>query len=717
MDESASLESKEKGVDAEVSRWMKEIELADKREKRWRKDAQEAIKIYRSEQFLGGDNEKRKETFNILWSNTETQRPALYNSTPRPDIRRRFHDKDVLGRYISELMERAASYTLDCEEFDDVMIAAVNDQLIPGRAVTRVRYVPTMSEEESDDDGNITKESEVEYEEIEYEQVQYDDFRHGPGKTWDEVPWEAFKHLLTKDQMEDKFPDFADKVTYDATFEEDSEKKTEDDSVFKRCLVWEIWDKDEREVLFLAPCYKDAFIGRKPDPLKLKEFFPNPRPLYAIESSTTLVPVTEYSMYETLARELEDVTNRMRKIVKALRVRGVYDSSISELSKLFDAADNDMIPATDIARLIEQGGIDKSIWMFPNETLAKTLVQLYQYREQIVGQIYEITGISDIIRGATDPNETLGAQEIKANFGSQRLQRKQREVQRYARDLIRLTVELIAENFAPQTLSLMTGLKFPTAEEKQLYQQQVMVAQQMQQQPPPQLVEMLQKPTWEEIQQILSNDVLREFRIDIETDSTIQADQQKDQQAIAMLVQSMGTYITGISGAVQSGVVTMEAAKKLMMSFIRRFRLGRDVEEAFDEQGQAGPTPEQQKMQAEQKAEEAKLQLEQQKMQMEGQKSQASMQSEQMKTQLDQQKAQLDAQLRKQQLEAEAQLKRYEIDVNANFRARELELEDRKMALEERKLEIEAYKAESDRKAKETQKPEFSLKGGRLSAA
>jgi len=629
MDETGAIEQKkdvEKGSDGVVKRWMLEIRAADKAEKFWRKSADEALKVFASD---GNDEDfaKRKETFNILWANTETVRPALYNSLPRPDIRRRYRDKDPLGKAVAEVCERAITYTLDAQDFDDPMIAAVNDMLLPGRAVTRVRYVPSFNQiekpeqpegaelETNETEGNGQQDSdepteELAYEEVVYQSIQWDDFRRGPGKQWGQVPWIAFRHKLTKDDIAEKFPEFADVVGYDATVKDDEDQDDENDTdknIFKRCVVWEVWDKEEKKVIFFSPSYKDKALLVEDDPLNLRDFYPIPRPLYAVESATSLVPATKFSMYETLAKELEQVTNRIRKILAGLRLRGIYDSRIGEMEKLFDAFDNSFVPAENVAALIESGGLDKAIWTLPLQMYSDVLMRLYEYRQGLIQQIYEITGISDIIRGATNPNETLGAQEIKANFGSQRLQREQREVQRYARDLIRISVELIAEKFDLDTIRLMTGLKFPTNEEKmmaqqqmaiqqqqaqQQYQQQAMMAQQQGQQPPPapqmpppdpKIMKMLQTPSWEDIQGVMQNDMMRDFRVDIETDSTVQAQQQADQKNITELLKGITDFMNGAAGPVQSGILTVDAAKAMLLSAVRRFKLGREVEDALED--------------------------------------------------------------------------------------------------------------------------------------
>jgi hypothetical protein len=584
MAEEGTIEEVDPDAASQVKRWLDEIKLADKRDKEWVGSVQSTLKVYNGDHSRDQEHTKRKETFNILWSNVETKRPALYNSVPRPDIRRRFRDANPLGKVVSELLERCLSFTIE-EDFDATMIAAVMDMLLPGRAVTRVKYVPTL-------ETNEMGEEEVTHQEIEYEQVQWDDFRMGAGRTWKEVPWEAFRHKSTKKDFTARFgEELANKVQFDAASGEQLDSLAKDDntekSLFKQTTYWEIWDKEERKVCFISTSYKDAPLEVVDDPLSLKNFWPNPCPLYAIESSTSMVPTAEYSMYETLARELELMTNRIAKIIDGLRVRGIYDSTMGEIEKLFDEADNGFIPAEGLSRLVETGGLENAVWMLPIKDMAEVLVYLYQRRESLTREIYEVTGISDIQRGDTNPNETLGAQQIKANFGSQRLQRQQRAVQTYAKEVMKIAAELIAENFSPEMMGLMTGMQFPTGEEKQAAQMQIEQMQQMQQQPgpdgqpqqpqepDPQLMQTAQAPSWDEIMEMLQSDVVREFRIDIETDSTIQGAQEQDEQAVTNLLTGISAILWKVlAPAVQSGVLPMDAAKKMLMSAVRRFKLG-----------------------------------------------------------------------------------------------------------------------------------------------
>ena len=163
-----------------------------------------------------------------------------------------------------------------------------------------------------------------------------------------------------------------------------------------------------------------------------------PRPIMFLEKSNDLMPVALYTLYENQATELNRLTIRIQKVVEAIKARGVYDSELGDdIAKIMDESDNALVPADKSASFAAEKGLGNAIWFMPIEQLTNVLIQLYQARNQCKQIIYEITGISDIMRGSTNANETLGAQEIKKSFGTLRLKRLQSEVQRYARDLLR----------------------------------------------------------------------------------------------------------------------------------------------------------------------------------------------------------------------------------------------------------------------------------------
>lgn len=653
------------------AKWLKELKSADKAESDWREKCKAIYDKYR------GDNNK-KNSFNILFSNTDTLSPAVYNSKPNPDVRRRWSDDDPLGKAVSEVLTRALSFSIDTDDFEQTVELNVYDYLLSGRAVSRVRYVPsiTQSPEETVLDTEEEMESE-QFEEIEWEQVvlehvQYDDYRRGPARSWGEVTWQGFRHRLDKEEIAERFgEDKADSISFDPL--EDGEKTSKDDKGKIQegtTEIWEIWDKNKKQVVFVSEGYKDGLLKKVSDPLQLKGFWPTPKPLYAFIDPTSLIPVPLFALYEQQALELDRISARIIKLIAALKVRGIYDANIAELSQLFNGEENELYPAQNVSMIMDRGGLDNAIWFMDIQPIIKALEVLYEQREQTKQVIYEIMGLSDILRGSSNANETATAQGIKAQWGGMRVNRMQRAIQLYMRDIVRLMAELIGQKFQIKTLQGMTGLKFPTDQEaQQQMMQRQMQAQIQGQEAPPQLAEVI---TWEQIKAALSSDISREFKVDVETDSTISASQQTDMQALKMLLDGIASIISEFTPVVQAGAMPIEAVKELIMAVIRRAKLGNAVEDAFEKI--SSPPPPQPKQDPRAQIEQAKLQTDVQLKHAElAQDSQAKQAELEQNSLIAHQDAQIQLQLKEMDIQAQYNLKQMEID--ANYALKQLELE------------------------------------------
>lgn len=600
--------------------WLDALSISSEEESEWRKTADKVVRRYR------GEGEYAVDRFRLLYSNVQTMGPALFNSMPIPDIRRRFGDRDEDARNVSQALERTISCNAEKSDLEAVMKEAILHRLLPGRAVVRVRYDAQMTPAEEDKSEDIANES------VQFECVPWADFRRGPGKRWDQVQWIAFRLYLTREQMEKLSPQHGSKVPLTAAV--GSDKKSDDQrnppTIFKRGEVWQIWDKETRKIVYICPDYEDAPLAEMDDQLKLEGFYPTPEPLLAIRSPDDLRPITDYEQYASLAEELEDITARLRKLVKSARWRGVVAKELGPaFAMLKDADDSVFVPADDAITFANEGGIDKAIWQMPIGELVKAINELYVAREQVKQTIYEVTGLADIIRGSTEASETATAQQIKAQWGSLRLQEDQLEVQRYIRDLFRIAVEIIATKFDPRSVMLASGVQLT----------------------PPQI-------------QLMRQDVMREYRIDVETDSTIRADLSRQQENIGQFVQGFGALVTALGPVVQEGVMPGDVAADILTGFARSFKLGRQAEEALERLGD----------QARQAA-----QNPQQKPSPEEQKAQAEMAAMQQKAQIETAKAQADMQMQQQRDAMEIEKERAK-----------LELEREKMAMEREKMALQA---------------------------
>jgi len=687
------------------------IQQYDKAAQRWIRRSKKIVKRYTDEREDGQTNQKR---YNILWSNIETLKPAIYAQTPKPEVQRRFLDKDPVGRRASEVLERCISYFLSQTPFGSTMRQSRDDYLLVGRGISWVRYVPHFRDIEGaeamqDVDGaQITDDQpqEVDYEDVTADYVHWQDFGHNVARTWEEVSVVWRMVYMTRDQMKKR--GFADwnNVPLDYTAKELKDTGAGEDG--KKATVYEIWDKGARKACWIAKSWP-KYLDERADPLKLEHFFPCSRPIYATLSNDSLIPTPDYVEYQDQASELDDLTNRIALLTKAVKAAGVYDASNKELGRLLsEGINNQLIPVDSWAALAEKGGIKNAIALLPMQEIAQTLLNLYEAREKVKQDLYEITGMSDIIRGASNPNTTATAEKIKSNFVTLRLSEKQREMQRFARNTIEIMGNIIALHFTMDTMRRISGVKLLTEAEKQ-QAQQAMAMQVPQQGPPKQqapslpdeIQDLLSEPTWEEVYALLKDSPERSFRIGIETDSTIAADQQQQQEEAVQFTTALGGFLKEAQEAAANPDLVPLLGQMLAFA-VRRFPIGRELEGVIDETidkltkkaqnpPPAPPNPDMLKLQMDGQLAQAKMQqdhaLEQQRMQMQ-------MQSEQMKAQIAQQAEEAKA-------SREAQMQVLTMHLEAQAEAQKQQFEQRMQSAQSMmQATFDRWKAELDAKTK-----------------
>lgn len=669
--------------DDECKKWLEEITAAKKREKDFRKAGARVVALFEAEKGEG------KNSFNILYSNTETLAPALYSIIPRPIVGRRFKDEDPLGKVAAKAVQRALEFLVDSGDanlptFDEIMKSAVLEALLPGRGLTRFKYTADV------DEASGTVKNEMAY----GEEVPWDRFLHGYAKKWKDVPWVCYLHKMSREELVENFGEAGKTVEMEELAETSSDSDEEQDSEskgVKLAWVYELWDKVKKEVLFITGKEMNGGLKRVADPLGLSGFYPSPRPLTFMSKVSGLVPLNLYSMYEAQAKELNFISQRITAIIQMMKVRGMYDASVEGLEKVLKAEDGDLIPIDNVVAMQSGNGVlEKAIWLMPIHDLVAVLQQLYTQRTQIKQVIYEITGISDILRGSSVASETATAQNIKNQWGTLRLKKLQKEVARYARDCLRILGEISVEKFAPETLKAMTGLPYPLGAEKQAAQQQVAMLQQQSQQqeqqfnmqvqqaqamgqpapqaPPPEqmdpkLTEVVGMPSWDELLGLLKSDLTRQFRIDVETNSTIEPEASEDQKNISDLLNALSQFLNGIAPLVESGSMPFEIAQTMMLVIARRFTFGGELEDLLQKM-KAPPPPqpeppdpavmEQGKIAVEtakigMQVAQMKAQADQQAMTLKGQQEATKAQMETTKMNLEMQKAQMEGEIAKEE--------------------------------------------------------------------
>lgn len=583
------IESK---ISSTVAFWIGQIDAYEQNFQAWEKRSKEIIDRYRDERKSAAKNKAR---FNILWSNVQTLAPALYATPPIVNIDRRFQDDDDLGRYSALVLERATMYYVNQDLFDNVMRQMVLDRLLSGRGTPWIRYVPTFKEVEqiTDDatmqsqDGAQEPEQELYSEDVVPDYVHWQDFGHTWARTWQEVRGVWRKVYLSRAELVKRFgEDVGNAVQLDAKPNTEDGKDTEQG---KKDTVYEIWDKTKKKALWIHRDHAEP-LDERDDPLRLKGFFPCPKPLYSTLTNDSLIPVPDFIQYQDQARELDMLTGRIDMITKALKVAGVYAANAQGLERLLsEGTENKLIPVDQWAAFAEKGGLQGVFALLPMQEIMQTLIGLYESRERVKNDLYEITGISDVIRGATNAAETATAQQLKGQYATLRLNHMQGDVSRIARDMVRIMAEIIAEHFSIETIKQVSGIKLLTQAEKQQIEMQQQMAQGKmspdgQPMPLPELPEetqeLLELPTWEEIESIIRNDMARCFRIDIETDSTIKTDQEAEKAARTEFLNAAGSFIQQM--AVIPNPELQPLLMEMLMFGVRGFKVSRELETTFD---------------------------------------------------------------------------------------------------------------------------------------
>ncbi len=684
--------------------WLNELNSAGRRDKAWHDRAKKVVLRFRDER---DDSITRTDKrANILWSNTEILKAALFQRMGNPDVRRRFPKKgkdEKTTRTAALVQERALSFSSDDGEYDceGQIEAAVEDMLLPGRGAAWVVYDAYVEGDE------------VRQQSVRDEHVYWEDFRHSSGRKWTDVWWVARCHYYSREELREYFPRYADQVPLDAELiDTTQENRSKDgDDTFKRSRVWQVWDKNKKQRLYIAEGF-DTILKKDDDPYRLKRFFPCPEPMWGVKTTSTLVPVPEFTLYQDQANELDLIVSRLAVMIEALKRRGVYDAgaegSDGQLSQLAFAGDNQFLPFRNMGGMMEKGGLKQIFQTEDLKPVIEVIKGLYEQRAALVQTIYDVTGISDVIRGSSNPNETATAQRIKGQFGSLRLQKRQAMVQRFIRDLARIKAEIISEHFTRETLVEMTGIEMPLQIEKQqaeqalaaMHQAVQMAAQQQQQpgmmghnggppmaQPPPpnpekvaELEGTVKAPTWEDVSAILRSDQRRGYKVDVETDQTAQVDEQEEKAGRIEFLNTMITMLEKIVPALQNPAM-VPLLKETIMFTVKAFKAGRPLEESFEDtfdklekmvaqQAQQGPPKD--------PVAEAKAQEIQQKTQASQQAHQADMQIKQQSMAADQQLAKMDMAGKQMEMQGKVmdlQMKREEAQIDRAIKLEETQLQ------------------------------------------
>ena len=654
--------------------WEIELKAGLKAQERWHKRANRVVNRYTAGDRA--DTENFTFQLNLFYSNIQTTQAMMFGRLPEISIDRRNTDfGDDAARVASSILQRMlqADIGKPNDQYSTSLKLNLQDRLITGLGVARVRYEMDKetrdTAEQLDMNGQVVaegfSEEVITSERAPLDYVHWRDCAWSPCRTWSELRWFGFKEMMTRDQLVERFGKEmgeAIPLTKTTRIVEDESLQEEAADSFKRGEVWEIWDKDKKQVVWYCADY-EKLLDVKPDPFGLTGFFPVPRPMASNLTTSAYMPIPDFTMAQDLYNEIDNLETRIAMLTQAVKAVGVYNSAIDGVKRmLVEGVENDLIPVDNWAVFAENGGMQGIIDWLPIETIAGVLNQLIARRNDCKSQLFEISGMSDIMRGAAaSAGGPVSATEraLEARFASVRIAALQDEFSTYATDLIRLRAEIISKHFSPEQIVKQSNiLNTPDGQDQQLIQQAV------------ELIKNSQELVW---------------RVQVRPESVAMVD-------FAALKQERTEYLMAVSQFLQSSGPLIEkepASAPMLMEMLKwglaGFKGSQDIEGVIDrameqmaqklaQPQEQQPDPEAQKMQMQMQLEQTKSQAA---MQLEQAKNQGAMQLEQQSLQIDMQRiqAELQAKIQEKQADIQQDITKEKAQLEANTTEEQFETE------------------------------------------
>jgi hypothetical protein len=491
-----------------AKRWSDEFAACKPVMDKFHKSGDKILKIFLGEQGVK-DDRVVDETLNLFYANTTTVESLVFGNMPKAEVDRTFADAaDEKARIAAEMLERMLNQDIQdpgknmCEVFKQAM----QDRLLPGLGCARVRYdfqedVRTIPNTGAPAITHPTTgvelvpavpaqtETFIANEWVDIIYTHWKDFKWSPARTHGEIRWKAFRSYMSKEELQKRFgkkeeaegdeeevptdedqddteasaaqkddatPDLnIDEIPLNSKgpFGKQTDKAPDTKQIIPQAEVWEIWCLESREVFWFVENF-DQILDRKEDPLGLDQFWPDAPPMIANATTSKYQPKADYAIAQDLYAAVDVLQRRISRLTDACKLVGVYDKSNDEIKRVFqEGVENQLIPVDNWAMFAEKGGLEGSINWLPIKDVVATIAQLQQQQDKKVQQLYELTGMADIIRGASQQQYT-SATETKevVKYASVRMQKLQNEFATWVSNLQNLKAEIICKHFQPQSI-------------------------------------------------------------------------------------------------------------------------------------------------------------------------------------------------------------------------------------------------------------------------
>ena len=477
----------------------------------------------------------------LYWMVCNVEHVGIYSNSPVPDVRPRNEQNNKTFNNVARMIQRALMYCVDNKQFDDCMHRTIDDYLSVGLGLPRVKIQSVIVEEETGETDFFNqpkKEERVADQKLGWQYVPWARFGWMPCNSWEDCDWIYFRHRMTQAQIKRRFG---------RAVSASKDKHDKDGWMKKTYDIYEIWDKINRKVLFVAKG-ESMPLEVVDDPLELLNFYPCPCPMFMNLPSEELIPKPDYCFIEHYDKELNRLQERRMGLVEQIKSAGAYDKGLSELSGMLDLEDGELLAIQNLAQRIgAAGGTEGLIYWLPIQEKIEALMQITQQMQVIKSQVDEILGISDIVMGVTKASESATAQDIKGRWVGIRLTRKRECVQFTIAEMMRIMAQLLGSHITPDNLQRMTQMQMT-----------------------------------DEMMEIFMNDTLMDFIIDIETESTVAKDEKEERRAHQEMLNAIAQFSQSVLPMVQQNMLPADVSTAILKTALKPYtRYDRGLEEAL----------------------------------------------------------------------------------------------------------------------------------------
>ena len=299
--------------------------------------------------------------------------------------------------------------------------------------------------------------------------------------------------------------------------------------------------------------------------------------------------------------------------------------------------------------------------------------------------LFQVTGMSDIMRGQSSPGATATEQSLKAKFASTRVQELQNEFARFASDCQKIKAEIISKHFDPETIIERSNAKYMTGGNPQAAMQAI---------------------------ELIKSDIYQ-YRIEVKPESVAMADMSAVKQERAEFLMAVSQFLQSSAPVTQAAPWSAPYLLQMLQWRMAGFRGGATIEGVLDQMVMAAtqqlkaaqsqpppPNPEVEKakmeMQIAQQQAQMDMQIKQVELQMRQQEMQMELMAKAFQLKLDEQKAMISLDVTKQKAQVDLQKTQMDSELAREQAEFDFEAQAKQMAMDSKKADQEGERAEID---------------------